>query len=109
MNRLKPERKALIAQLVAEGLTLRGVLRATGHHLVTVLRVLNEVGENCQRLHDENMRDLGVEAVQCDELWTYLNVKEARAAPRSGCGRHIHVHGPGARIQGDRFIRRWSS
>ena len=70
MNVLKPDRKALIVQLISEGMTLRGVSRATGHHLVTVLRVLNEVGENCPLLHDRHMRDLCVDAVQCDETWS---------------------------------------
>lgn len=84
MNVLKPERKAKIVQLISEGMTLRGVSRATGHHLVTVLRVLNEVGENCVQLHDERMRDLVCDAVEVDETWSYLTCKQARCQPKPG-------------------------
>lgn len=62
MNVLKSERKAKIVQLISEGMTLRGVSRATGHHLVTVLRVLNEVGET----------------------WSYLTCKQIRCQPKHG-------------------------
>ena len=59
-------------------MTARGIVRVTGHHLETVLKVLNESGRHCRTVLDERMRNLEVDEIQADETWTYCVCKDAR-------------------------------
>jgi IS1 family transposase len=57
---------------------------------MTVLALLREVGTACQRFHDANVRHLGTERVQCDEVWSFCYSKQKnvpeRFRGRSGYG-----------------------
>jgi len=77
MNVLKPERKLAILSGLVEGCSLRSISRMTGAHLETILKVLVETGAHCQQLLDDKVRGLHCEAVECDELWSFVQKKQA--------------------------------
>lgn len=78
MNILKPHKKLAILSALLEGCSARSTSRLTGCHLETVLKVLVETGEKCQSILDERIRQIRCEAVECDELWSYVGKKQAR-------------------------------
>ena len=78
MNVLKPQRKMAILTGLLEGCSARSVSRMTGSHLETVLKVLVETGEKCQQIFDERIRDIQCEAIECDELWSFVQKKQRR-------------------------------
>ncbi|MBV9149250.1 MAG: IS1 family transposase, partial [Candidatus Eremiobacteraeota bacterium] len=47
----------------------------------TVLRLLADVGDACDRYQDETLRDLTCVRVQCDEIWSYCRAKERNLKP----------------------------
>ncbi len=52
----------------------------------TVFKLLVDAGLACARLHDENVRNVTANIVQCDEIWSFCyanakNVAKAKAAP----------------------------
>lgn len=47
----------------------------TGVHKKTIMKLLVEVGSRCQLMMDETMRGLHFEAVECDEIWTFVQKK----------------------------------
>ncbi|HEX5760822.1 MAG TPA: IS1 family transposase [Thermoanaerobaculia bacterium] len=72
-----PLEKALpILQHLCEGSCIRALSRASGCHQATILRLLVQVGEGCERMLAELVRDVEVKDVQADEVWTYIRCKE---------------------------------
>ena len=76
MNSLKQDRKLAVIAALTEGCSIRSVSRMTGVHKKTIMKLLVEVGSRCQRMMDETMRGLRFEAVECDEIWTFVQKKE---------------------------------
>lgn len=77
MNRIPPETQAMIAALLAEGNTLRGVsrlLRLTPNKVTynSVCRNAFWIGNACQRFHDENVHGLGCPTIQTDEAHSFI-------------------------------------
>lgn len=83
MNVLKPHKKLAILAALLEGCSARATSRLTGCHLETVLKVLVEAGEKCQAILDERINHIQCEAVECDELWSYVGMKERRRAEKN--------------------------
>lgn len=77
MNILKPEKKLAVISALTEGCSICSIVRMTGVHKTTILKLLVETGNRCQKMLDERMRGLRFEAVECDELHTFIQKKEA--------------------------------
>ena len=77
MNVLKPEKKIAVLSALLEGCSIRATSRMTGCHKTTIMRVLNDIGARCQAELDERLRNVECEAVECDELWSFIWKKEA--------------------------------
>jgi len=75
-NYLKEEKKLQILHLLVEGNSCRSVSRLTGCHLVTILKYLVEAGEHCEYVLDICLRNLKLEHIQCDEIWTFTTKKD---------------------------------
>ena len=71
-----PER-AQILRLLVEGNSLRSITRITNCHLVTVLKVLEQVGKGCIEFHNETVHNLRSFRIQCDEIWSFVGCKKA--------------------------------
>ncbi len=78
MNILKPHKKLAVLSALIEGNSVRAVSRMTGVHKTTILKLLAEVGERCQRILDEKMRQLHCREIEADEVWAYVRKKQRR-------------------------------
>jgi transposase-like protein/IS1 family transposase len=75
--RIAPETATLIVGMLVEGSSCRAIERLTGCHVATILSLLTCVGAGCERLLEEMVKDVPVQDVQADELWTYIKCKQA--------------------------------
>jgi IS1 family transposase len=76
MNKLSPEKRAQILTALIEGNSIASTCRMTGAAKMTVLSLIEEVGESCLRFHDAQVRGLSSTNVQCDEVWSFVMRKE---------------------------------
>lgn len=74
--RLPLDRALLCLNLLCEGSSVRAIERITGTEKKTILRLLVQVGEGCERMLTETVKAVPVEDVQADELWTYIRCKQ---------------------------------
>ena len=75
-RRLPDQQAAAILGLLCEGASIRAIQRLTGVEQRTVLRLLVDLGEGCERLLSETISGVPVEDVQADEIWTYICAKQ---------------------------------
>jgi transposase-like protein len=57
-NKLSTDEKVSAVGMLSEGNSIRSVERMTGIHRDTIMRLGVRMGEGCQRIMDEKMRDL---------------------------------------------------
>jgi len=87
MNNLQIEQKAQIIKLLVEGNSLRATTRITGISRTTILKLLVVVGQACQQFHNNTVKSIKAERVQCDEIWSFVGCKEkAKINGASGNG-----------------------
>lgn len=87
MNRLSPEERARIIQMLCEGMSIRAIERTERVSKNTILKLLADAGKACAAYHDDHVRNLKTARVQVDEIWSFTyakqkNVKAAKAAPQ---------------------------
>lgn len=70
------EKAETVIRLLAEGNSIRSIERITGMHRDTILRLLALVGERCERMLEDKIRNVSVSDVQCDEMWGFVGCKE---------------------------------
>jgi len=81
MNKLSLGRRTQIINCLVEGNSIRSTERMTDTHRDTIMRLMVEVGEGCEKLMNENMRNLICKRLQLDEIWTYVQKKQRQVAP----------------------------
>ena len=86
VNRIAPDKQRRILNMLVEGSSMRSITRIEHCSINTVTRLVEAAGEACREFHDQNVRDVPAQLVQCDELWAFLyakrkNVERAKAAP----------------------------
>ena len=81
VNRLNLQRQTQAINALVEGNSIRSTERMTGIHRDTVMRLMVEVGEGCQRIMDEKMRNLPCKRLQVDEIWAYVRKKQMHLRP----------------------------
>lgn len=81
MNKLSMEARAKILALLVEGMSINATCRISGASKNTVLKLLAEVGAACAAYQDRVMRNLPSKKIQCDEIWSFVGMKE-RNVPR---------------------------
>ena len=86
VNRIAADKQARILNMLVEGSSMRSITRIEGCGINTVKRLVVEAGKACMAYHDQHVRDVPAELVQCDEIWAFLyakrkNVEYAKAAP----------------------------
>ena len=85
-----PQEKALLAlRLLVEGNSIRSIERTTELHRDTILRLLVLVGEKCEKLMGRLIVNVPVKDVQCDEIWGYVQKKEAHKLPEEANDKSI--------------------
>jgi IS1 family transposase len=81
MNILKHEKKLAVLSALVEGNSIRSVVRMTGVHKTTILRLVADTGEECARLMDREMRNLRCREIEADELWCFVGKKQRLVTP----------------------------
>jgi len=86
MNKAPLAKRVQILSMLCEGSSMRSISRVADVSINTVTKLLVDAGETCLALHDELVRDVKVQRVQCDEIWSFCyakakNVPTATAAP----------------------------
>jgi IS1 family transposase len=75
MNRLPISKRVAVVSALVEGNSLRSTCRMTGVAMNTVLKLLADVGTACARFHDEQVRNVRAQRIQCDEIWQFCYAK----------------------------------
>ena len=74
-----PQDKAVLAlQLLLEGSSVRSAERITGLHRDSILKLLVLAGKKCERIMATQVRNVKVQDVEVDELWSFIGKKEKR-------------------------------
>jgi transposase-like protein/IS1 family transposase len=77
-----PMEKAVLAlRMLLEGSSVRSVERITELHRDTILKLLVVAGEKCERIMASYVRNVPVQDVEVDELWSFIGKKEKRVRP----------------------------
>jgi IS1 family transposase len=86
MNKLSIDKKAAAVGMLCEGTSIRAVERITGIHRDTIMRLGVRIGEGCQRIMDNMMRNLPCRLIQVDEVWGYVGMKQKTALRNRASG-----------------------
>jgi len=86
MNKLDVKTRAMILNMMVEGVSMRSISRTVGVSINTVTKLLIEAGEACAKYHNNTVRNVKTTRVECDEIWSFVyakdkNVKTDTAAP----------------------------
>lgn len=86
MRKLALKSRVQILNLLCEGMSMRAVARVTDVSFNTVAKLLVDAGTVCAEMHDELVRDVKSERIECDEIWAFNYCKQrtvatAKAAP----------------------------
>lgn len=90
MNKLPLAKRVQILSMLCEGSSMRSISRVADVSINTVYKLLAQAGPVCARFHDETVRGVKSQRVQCDEVWAFCyakqkNVADAKASP-AGAG-----------------------
>ncbi len=88
MNKLNVEKKVTAVGMLCEGSSIRSVERITGIHRDTIMRLGVRMGEGCQRIMDDKMRNLPCRLIQVDEIWGFVGMKK-KTAMRSSTHKQV--------------------
>lgn len=81
MNRLSLNERVRVLNALVEGNSIRGTSRMTGVAKGTILKLLADVGDACDRYQDETLRNITCVRVQLDEIWSFCHAKECNLKP----------------------------
>ena len=76
MNKLSLECKARVIRVLCEGNSICSTALITGTSIVTLVKLLREVGTACLEYQDKRMRNLPCRRIQCDEIWSFCYAKD---------------------------------
>lgn len=74
--RISMKQATMALGMLLEGLSIRATARLTGMDAGTICDLIVLVGENCQRLLESKVKNVAVEDVQIDEIWSFVGMKE---------------------------------
>lgn len=76
MNKLSTADRVRVVAALVEGNSINSTVRMTGISKPTILKLLADLGEACQKFHDERVRGLTCKRLECDEIWAFVHSKE---------------------------------
>jgi IS1 family transposase len=80
MNKLPLAKRAQILTLLCEGSSMRSVERIVGCSINTIDKLLRDAGDVALAYHDEHVRGVKSQRVRCDEIWSFVAVKQKNRA-----------------------------
>jgi IS1 family transposase len=81
MNRLPLETRAKIVGLLVKGNSLRAISRLCDVSINTVTKLLVDIGKAAIAYHDEHVRGIRTQRIQCDEIWSFVGAKAKNVTP----------------------------
>ena len=78
---LTVEKAEFVLRLLLEGNSVSSVVRATGVHQKTILKLLVLTGEKCERIMPERVRNVVCRDIEWDEVWSLVGEKQKRVRP----------------------------
>lgn len=78
---ISEEKMLLALKLLVEGNSIRSTMRITGIDGMTITKALILAGERCEKLMGRLIVNVPVKDVECDELWAFVQKKEAHKTP----------------------------
>lgn len=81
MHVLSLQKRAEVIAHLCEGAGIRPTSRLAEVSKPTILSLLLKIGTGCDRIHDRLVRDLDISDIQADEIWSYIQKKQARVQP----------------------------
>jgi hypothetical protein len=76
MNTLAREKRVRVTAALVEGNSIRATVRMTAVAKKTVVKLLRDIGEACERYHDQVMVNLPCKRLQVDEIWSFCYAKQ---------------------------------
>jgi IS1 family transposase len=70
-----------VLSLMIEGMSISAIERHAGMNHNTILSLLKVAGKRCEQLLCNRIQNIQVEDVQCDEIWGFVQKKEAHKWP----------------------------
>jgi IS1 family transposase/transposase-like protein len=74
--RISMDQALTILGMLLEGMSIRAVSRLTGVCKHTICDLIVIAGENCQRFLSRTVTGVPATDVQCDEVWSFIGMKE---------------------------------
>lgn len=71
-----------VIEHLVEGCSIRTTERITGIEKRTILSLLALIGQRCEKLMEDKIKDLKVKEVACDEVWGYVGMKSKTKAKK---------------------------
>jgi IS1 family transposase len=78
---LAADQRLSVLHLLVEGNSIRSTERLTGVHRDTIMRLLVRTGDQCRDFLDDRMRGLKLKHLEVDEIWTFVDTKQAHIRP----------------------------
>src|SRR6267143_449540 len=78
---LPMDKAEMVLSLLLEGNSVSIIQRVTGVHHGTILKLLVQAGEKCEKIMADKVRNVEVRDVECDELWAFIAKKQKRVKP----------------------------
>ena len=86
MNQLSSARRSAVVAALCEGMSLRTTVRVTGVAKNTVTKLIAKLGAACSKYQDDQIRNVLVRRLQCDEIWSFVGSKGKHIEKKShGC------------------------
>jgi IS1 family transposase len=86
MNILPLEKQVAVISALTEGVSTRATERLTRVHRDTIMRLGVRVGRGCAALHGKLMRDVQINRIEFDEIWSYVGKKQKMVKPEDHSG-----------------------
>ena len=80
MNKLSIKARAQMLNMLCEGSSMRSVSRLADVSINTVVKLLIDAGKFCSTFHDEKVRGVKAQRIQCDEIWSFTYAKQKNVA-----------------------------
>jgi IS1 family transposase len=87
-NILPRDKQIEVLHHLVEGNTLRSTARLTGVHRTTIMALMVRFGRACKAYMDAQLRNLTLDHVEVDEIWTFVGKKQGRLTPQEKATRY---------------------
>ena len=80
MSRLSTAQRVQVVSALVEGNSIRSTCRMTNIAKGTILSLLVDLGKVCAAYHDEYVRSVKANRIQCDEVWSFCYAKDKNSS-----------------------------